>query len=174
MDPRISQLIDRYDLRPLPVEGTLFVGTYRSAAETPDGGPVGTAMIGLYSEDPPSWSTFHRLPADEIWHFYDGDPLRLILLAPDGSSRDVVMGRDGAAGQVVQAVVPAGTWQAGHLVEGGTYSLFGCTMAPGFTSAGFEGATVDTLLARFPDRAVEIRRLAPTDGVTTMPTDLAT
>jgi hypothetical protein len=47
-------------------------------------------------------------------------------------------------------------------------------MAPGFTSAGFEGATVDTLLARFPDRAVEIRRLAPTDGVTTMPTDLAT
>jgi uncharacterized protein len=174
MDPTIRRLIDRYDLRPLPVEGTLFAGTYRSVAETPDGGPVGTAMIGLYCEEPPSRSTFHRLPADEIWHFYDGDPFRLVLLAPDGSTRDVIMGRDAEAGQLVQTVIPAGTWQAGHLLAGGTFALFGCTMAPGFTSAGFTGATVATLIARYPDREADIRRLAPVDGDTTMPEDLAT
>ena len=43
-------------------------------------------MIGMYSHDPVSGSLFHRLPSDEIWHLYDGDPMRLVLLHPGGSS----------------------------------------------------------------------------------------
>lgn len=174
MDPTVRRLIEHYDLRPLPVEGTLFVGTYRAAAELPGGGPVGTAMIGLYCHEPRSFSSFHRLPADEVWHFYDGDPLRLVLLAPNGSSRAVLLGRDVAAGQVVQYVVPAGVWQGGHVVDGGTYALFGCTMAPGFTSAGFEGAVAADLLRRYPDRAADIERLRSPDDATRMAPDFAT
>ena len=93
-------------MTPLPVEATFFVSTYRSEANTDTGGPVGTAMIGLYSSDPPSRSLFHRLEFDEVWHFYGGDPLRLVLLYPDGSSADVVMGSDVLAGHVVQYVIP--------------------------------------------------------------------
>ncbi len=151
----------------------MFASTYRSARNTPDGGPVGTAMIGLYAHEPQSFSRFHRLPSDEIWHFYDGDPLRLVLLYPDGSSQDVLLGRDVLAGQRVQFVVPAGVWQAGHVVDSGVYALFGCTMAPGFTSAGFEGAEAAALLRAYPDRAEDILRFASADAETRMPDGFA-
>ena len=164
VDDRVSQLIEHYGLAPLPVEGTLFASTYRSAGDTADGGPVGTAMIGLYAHEPLSRSLFHRLPADEIWHFYDGDPIRLVLLHPDGRSDDVRLGRDRAAGHRVQYVIPAGTWQAGELADDGVYALFGCTMAPGFTGAGFEAGTRSGLRASHPDRAFDIDRLGVADG----------
>ena len=82
-------LIERFGLAPLPVEGTLFAQTYVSEAKTPAGGPAGTAGVGLFCEDPPSRSLFHRLEFDELWHFYAGDPLRLVLLHPDGSDEEV-------------------------------------------------------------------------------------
>jgi predicted cupin superfamily sugar epimerase len=173
--PTTQQLVEHLGMTPLPVEATLFVSTYRSAADMPDGGPVGTAMIGLYSNDPPSRSLFHRLDFDEVWHFYRGDPMRLVLLHPDGTSDEVIMGSDLLAGQRVQYVIPAGAWQAGELVAGGEWALFGCTMAPGFTSACFEGGRISDLLAEYPDREADIRRLGvPDDHDSTMPSGFAT
>ncbi len=173
MHPDVPALIAHYGLSALPTEGTLFASTYRSAANTEDGGPVGTAMIGLYCNELQSHSLFHRLPVDEVWHFYRGYPLRLVLLYPDGTSRDVIMGDDPLDGEVVQVVVPAGTWQAGHCIDDGRYSLFGCTMAPGFTGAMFEGGTQDVLLASHPDRRADILRLACAPTATRMPDGFA-
>jgi predicted cupin superfamily sugar epimerase len=152
VEPEVSALIERFDLRPLPVEGTLFAETYRS--------PVSTAIVALYADDPPSRSHFHLLAHDEVWHAYAGDPFRLILLHPDGSSEDVVMGRDVRAGHQVQFTIPAGTWQAGELLPGGRYALFGCTMAPGFTPECFTAGFAEPLVARWPSREADIRRLA--------------
>ncbi|MEO8266479.1 MAG: cupin domain-containing protein [Ilumatobacteraceae bacterium] len=90
MDASVQQLVERFAMTPLPVEATYFVSTYRSVADTAAAGPVGTAMIGLYSADPPSRSLFHRLDFDEVWHFYGGDPMRLVLLHPDGSTSEVI------------------------------------------------------------------------------------
>lgn len=169
MLPEVKTLIELFHLKPLPVEGTLFFSTYRSTAKQMDGKPCGTAMIGLYCNVPCSVSLFHRLPVDEIWHFYAGDPLRLVLLYPDGSSQDVIMGSDPLKGHHVQFVVPAGVWQAGHIVDGGRFSLYGCTMAPGFTSDMFEGGTRTYLRSAFPDRSSDIERLACADDQTSMP-----
>ncbi|HEV8020124.1 MAG TPA: cupin domain-containing protein [Candidatus Lustribacter sp.] len=152
MEPEVRALIERFDLQPLPVEGTLFAETYRS--------PASTAIVALYADDPPSRSHFHHLAHDEVWHAYAGDPFHLILLHPDGSSEDVVMGRDVRAGHQVQFTIPAGTWQAGELLPGGRYALFGCTMAPGFTPECFTGGYAELLLARWPSREADIRRLA--------------
>jgi predicted cupin superfamily sugar epimerase len=175
VNPTVQALIDHFGMTTLPVEGTHFVSTYRSAADTADGGPVGTAMIGLYANDPPSGSIFHRLTFDEVWHFYGGDPIRLVMLYPDGKSDVAVLGRDVLAGEKVQHVIPAGVWQAGELEPGGEWALFGCTMAPGFTGTCFEGGTVTTLLATHPDRADDIHRLAIADDHTTgMPDGFAT
>lgn len=175
IEPTVQQLLDHLGMTPLPVEATFFVSTYRSAADAATGGPVGTAMIGLYSADPPSRSLFHRLTFDEVWHFYRGDPMRLVLLHPDGSTEEVIMGSDLLAGQLVQFVIPAGVWQAGELVGGGRWALFGCTMAPGFTGTCFEGGRVGDLLAAYPDREADIRRLGIADGhETTMPGGFAT
>jgi uncharacterized protein len=99
-------------MTPLPVEATFFAQTHRRAASTGDL-PAATAGVGLYSVDPPSRSLFHRLAYDEIWHFHAGDPLRLVLLHPDGSDEEVVLG-DAVEGHAVQHVIPAGTWQAGE------------------------------------------------------------
>ena len=173
MHPKVKALIEHYHLQPLPVEGTLFASTYRSPQEYENGKPVGTAIIAMYCDDPYSVSMFHKLKYDEIWHFYGGDPLRLILLYPDGSSRDVIMGSDPLKGQLVQFVIPEGVWQAGHMLEGGKYSLFGCTVAPGFTGDSFEGGTRETLLSQYPDRVADINKLC-VNGETNMPEGFAT
>ncbi len=140
----------------LPVEGVYVASTYRSAEAT--------AIVALFAREPRSFSAFHRLAYDEIWHYYGGDPFRLLLLFPDGTSRDVVMGQDIAAGQHVQFTVPAGTWQAGDILDEGSYALFGCTMAPGFTADCFEAATADTLVSQWPARAADIARYAVANG----------
>lgn len=169
MHPKVKALIEHYKFQPLPSEGTLFISTYRSATEFENGKPHGTAMIGMYCDEPRSLSLFHRLTADEVWHFYGGDPLRLVLLYPDGSSKDVILGSD----SLVQFVIPAGVWQAGHMVEGGVYSLFGCTVAPGFTGDMFEGGTQQQLLELYPDRIEDIRTLGINTNEIHMPKGFA-
>src|SRR5262249_19429373 len=125
------------------------------------GAPAGT---GLFGEAPPSRSLFHRLDHDEVWHFYAGDPLRLVLLHPDGCDEEVFLGGDVVRGEQVQQVVPAGTWMAGEVAPGGPWSLFGCTMAPGFTPGCFEGGVVPELLRSHPGRRADIERLGVPAG----------
>ena len=173
MDKEIQALIKHFDFQTLPVEGTFFKSTYRSSREIENGRPVGTAMIGMYCNDPPSISLFHKLKHDEVWHFYGGDPLHLILLYPDGTSRDVLMGSDPLRGHLLQFVIPAGVWQAGHTVDGGKYSLFGCTLAPGFTDDIFEGGNAAALLDEYPARREEILKFGIQGGETSMPKGFA-
>lgn len=170
MNDKIKSLIQHYKLQPLPVEGTLFTSTYRSPESLPNGKPYGTGMIGLYCQEPKSISYFHKLSIDEMWHFYFGDPLRLILLYPDGSSKDVVLGNDISQNQVVQFVIPAGVWQAGYTL--GDYSLFGCTLAPGFTDDIFTGGNKEELLNLYPERKEDILSYG-LDGETKMPEGFA-
>lgn len=169
----IQQLISKLELESLPVEGTLFKSTYRSAAVFSNGDPAGTAMIGLYCHQPESLSRFHRLTHDETWHFYKGDPFILYLLYPDGSSSEVVMGQDIFAGQHIQFTIPAMVWQAARLHPDGEYALFGCTMSPGFTGSCFEGGTLQQLLQEYPDKADIIQALAVKDDETKMPEGFA-
>jgi len=158
--PDVARLVAHFGMTKLPVESTLFVSTYVSAARTADGAAASTAMLGLYARDPLSRSLFHRLAHDEVWHYHLGDPLRLVLLHADGSDEDVVLGPDVLAGHRVQHVVPAGTWQAGELLDGGEWALFGCTVAPGFTGEIFESGYAEDLVRTHPARLSDIRRLA--------------
>ena len=164
MNEVAAALVEHFGMEPLPVEGTYFVSSYRSSTVTAAGIPAGTAIVGLHCAAPPSRSLFHRLDFDELWHFYGGDPIRLVLLHPAGDSEEIALGSDVLAGQHVQCVIPAGVWQAGELAPGGEWALFGCTVAPGFTGACFEGGSVGTLLAAYPGREVDIRRLGIPDG----------
>ena len=169
IDPTISQLIQHYQFQRLPVEGTLYANTYCSTTNTASGDPAGTAMIGMYCENPLSVSCFHRLTYDEVWHFYGGDPAVLVLLYPDGSSEEILLGSNPLRGERVQWVIPANTWQAGSVIPGGRYSLFGCTMAPGFSGNCFEAGVADDLIKRYPERAKDILRLSVNGQETRMP-----
>ncbi|WP_435611505.1 cupin domain-containing protein [Streptomyces sp. bgisy159] len=141
-------------MEPIPREGGLFRRTWAGPAG-PDGRPAGSAIVALLTDG--TASAPHRLPADETWHHYLGDPLELLLLAADGTSRTVVLGPDVLHGQHVQFTVPAGTWMGGRTT--GAWTLFGCTMAPGFTYADYEHGDPAALTARHPDRAALITEL---------------
>lgn len=169
MSSEVQQLIELFRLQPLPVEGTLFANTYTSKEGLPDGRPLGTSMVGLYCHEPLSVSLFHRLTADETWHFHAGDPFRLILLYPDGSSRDVWMGNRPLAGHRVQFTVPSGVWMAAHLIEGGHWALYGCSMCPGFSEDRFEAGTREVLLPLYPERAADIERYSCPPGSDGLP-----
>lgn len=167
--PDTQAILDHYQFQRLPVEGTFFKNTYCSEQKTPDGQPSGTAMIGLYSERPLSISCFHRLIYDEVWHVYGGDPFLIVLLHTDGSSEEILMGCDPLQGQNVQYVIPAHTWQAGYLVPGGRYALFGCTMAPGFSGSCFEAGIAEELIKQYPERKEDIMRLSINGKTSKMP-----
>ncbi|MBG0854091.1 cupin domain-containing protein [Streptomyces spinoverrucosus] len=151
-----EDLVAHYAMEPIPREGGLFRQTW-AGPDRPDGRPEGTAIVALLRQD--DYSALHRLPTDEVWHFYLGDPLQLLLLDPDGTSRTVVLGPDVLGGQYPQFTVEAGTWMGGRVVEGGSWTFFGCTMAPGFTFEGYEHGDADELTARYPDRADRIVEL---------------
>ncbi|MEI5098809.1 cupin domain-containing protein [Streptomyces sp. PmtG] len=149
-----EELIARHGLVPLDFEGGMFRQTWQGPPG-PDGRPAGTAIVMLLTSRPGDFSAMHRLPTDEVWHFYRGDPLELLLLAPDGSDEVRVLG----PGDEFQVVVPAGTWMGARVRNGGAWSLFGTTMAPGFTDSDYEGGDPEELAARYPGRAETIRRL---------------
>ena len=71
----------------------------------------------------------------EIWHYYAGDALNLRIADAKGE-RSVSLGPDLEAGELPQAIVPAGAWQAA--TSTGDWTLVGCTVAPGFDFAAFE------------------------------------
>ena len=127
-----EQLIGLLGLEPHP-EG----GWYRRTWEAPhaDGKrSIGSAIYYLLLEG--EHSSAHRIDAEEIWHFYAGDPLELLREWPDGSSDVHVMGHDVEAGHEPQVVVPAGVWQSARPL--GRYTLVGATVTPAFTFEGFE------------------------------------
>ncbi|MGP4007916.1 cupin domain-containing protein [Streptomyces sp. 4N124] len=153
-----EDLIAHYGLQPIPREGGLFRQTW-AGPERADGRPDGTAIVALLTAAPDDFSALHRLPTDEVWHFYLGDPLQLLLLAPDGTSRTVVLGPDVLGGQHPQFTVPARTWMGARVVAGGAWALFGCTMAPGFAYQDYEHGDVADLTARYPAEAARIVEL---------------
>jgi predicted cupin superfamily sugar epimerase len=169
MHPDALSIYQHYQFDRIPLEGTFYKQTYRSTDDFCEGTPLGTAIIGMYCNNPLSVSCFHRLKYDEVWHVYGGDPFQLILLHPDGSSEEVLMGCNPLNGEKIQFVIPAHTWQAGSLLPGGHYALFGNTMAPGFSGPDFEAAIAEELALQYPERADDIFRLGVNGPETRMP-----
>ncbi|MBN1433277.1 cupin domain-containing protein [Candidatus Fermentibacterales bacterium] len=163
MDMGPDEIIEMLGLRPLPFEGGFYRETYRSGTrlESADRSLL-TAIYYLLTPD--SHSAIHRLTADELYHFYSGDPVEMLLLLEDGSSRLLVLGSELALGHNHQVLVPAGTWQGSRLRKGGRLALMGTTMAPGFDPADWQPGNPDGLVNRFPEWAGMIRELAPDSG----------
>ncbi len=153
-----DDIIAHLKLEPLPNEGGYFREKYRAAMRHGDRA-ISTAIYYLIT--PSSYSALHRLPIDEVWHFYLGDPVEQLRLFPDGDGDEVIIGNDLAEGQVPQTTVAAGTWQGSQLVKGGTFALLGTTMAPGFEFSDFELGDRKSLAERYPQHQQHINNLLP-------------
>jgi predicted cupin superfamily sugar epimerase len=143
-----QQVIDLLQLVPLPGEGGYFRETYRSTT-IKDDRSLSTAIYYLLT--PETVSLFHRLKSDEVWHFYQGDAIELVMLHARGKVEVVRLGQRLSEGEPCQAVVPAGSWQGAKLANGGTWALMGCTVAPGFEFADFELGKRENLINQYPD-----------------------
>ena len=140
-----QKIIEKLKLESLKIEGGYFRRNYLSPATIPGishpGQPKYLCSAIYYLLTPDTYSRVHRLPTDEIFHFYLGDPVEMFWFHNDGSASTLVLGHDLLAGQWVQVVVPAYTWQASRLVGGGNYALMGTTMSPAFEESNFESPT---------------------------------
>jgi predicted cupin superfamily sugar epimerase len=127
-----AEIIRLLAMRPHP-EGGHFCETFRDTQLIDGKRAASTAIYFLLARG--ERSHWHRIDAVETWHFYAGHALAL-QIADGGGRRRVRLGPDLAAGDVPQAIVPAGAWQTAETT--GDWTLAGCTVAPGFDFAKFE------------------------------------
>jgi|SRR5690348_11265012 len=156
MHPRAADLISTLDLRPHP-EGGFYREVHRSASvvTTSDTRGERAALTTIYFLlVAGAQSRWHRVASDEVWHFYEGDPLELLEL--DARATNVARHRLGPVDGIVQRpvyTIPAGAWQAARSL--GDYTLVGCSVGPGFDFADFR------MLADEPALADAVRHAWP-------------
>jgi len=131
-----AQIIALLALEPHP-EGGFYRQTFQDSER--DGGRAASTLIYFLLEAGQS-SAWHRVDAAEVWHYYAGAPLRLVTVQ-NNMLKEQMLGIDFEAGQRPQAIVPAHVWQSAHSC--GTWTLVGCTVAPGFQFSGFELASTN-------------------------------
>lgn len=175
-DLTAADVIRLLELEPLPVEGGYFRPTYRGPLQLPTAllppgstleRSITSAIYYLLTAD--TISRLHRLPTDEMWHFYMGDPVGLHIFQPYVDYTKFYLGHDLVQGQTVQAVVPAHSWFGARLLVGEQegqppvfhsglrpstgWALMACTLAPAYSDEDFslpDPAEFAALLARFP------------------------
>jgi uncharacterized protein len=156
MHSRAAELIAVLGLLPHP-EGGFYREIFRSPvqASPKDGRGPRAALTTIYFLLPEgSFSRWHQVASDEVWHLYEGGPLELLELSP--SEQTVLRHRLGQVGNGTEApvcTIGAGIWQAARPL--GDYAFVGCTVGPGFDFADFR------LLADDPVRAAAVRAASP-------------
>lgn len=162
-----AEIINLLQLEPLEIEGGYYrrnyladqkiagqamPARYRGASRS-----FGSAIYYLLTPD--TWSRIHRLPGDEIYHFYSGASVTLYTFGDDGEMDASVLGMDLKKGYHPQIIVPANTWQACRITGLGDYALMGTTMAPAFDEADFERPDdLDAFLLLLPDSTHDLVR----------------
>jgi uncharacterized protein len=148
--------IDHLKLVPHP-EGGWYRQTYKAAELiTQKGLPTrytgdrsfSTAIYYLLEKG--DFSAFHRLKSDEIFHFYAGDTLEIVMISPKGELSKAALGLHSDQGETFHYAIPAGSWFAARLKPESEFALVGCTVAPGFEFEDFEMGSREKLLAEFP------------------------
>jgi uncharacterized protein len=160
-----EKIIQVLDLVPHP-EGGYYNEVYRSAevllssalpSRYKSSRSFSTSIYFMLCRD--QVSHFHNVQSDETWHFYKGSSLILHCFDINGYSKKII-GCNILVGQLPQFTIPKGTWFAAEVEDKTSYSLIGCTVAPGFDFADFELAVADNLAAIYPTHKDLIKKLS--------------
>jgi len=154
---KIEEIIEKFDLSPHP-EGGYFKETYRSSGEIDKNSlpqsyqgnrNYATCIYFLLTSD--TFSAFHKIKQDEIWHFYAGAPIKLYIISEEGVYSEQIIGTNFSEGQIPQFVVPGNHWFAAKTITNNDYSFAGCSVSPGFDFKDFELPGRKELIAKFPE-----------------------
>ncbi|MBE2228588.1 MAG: cupin domain-containing protein [Ignavibacteria bacterium] len=138
-------------------EGGWFKEVYRSDEETaaehlPErfsgSRHHSTSIYFLITSD--TFSAFHRIKSDELWHFYEGSAVTIYMIDSEGDYSEITLGRNIESGEVLQCVIPHGVWFGAKVNSADSFCLAGCTVAPGFHFDDFELGEREELLKIFP------------------------
>lgn len=158
-----KDIIEKLKLQPHP-EGGFFRETYRSQEsikptclpEIFEGGRnYSTCIYFLLKSN--GFSAFHKINQDEIWHFYLGSTLKLVMISEVGMVSEVMIGNDILKGELPQFIVPKNHWFAAKVMDDDGYALVGCTVSPGFDFKDFILPRRDELIALFPQHSKLIK-----------------
>lgn len=146
--PAAARIAATLGLTPIPIEGGLLGQTWQDEHSS--------AIVFLITQS--ESSGLHALPHPEVWFFHGGDPASMLLLHPDGSSSEPVLGMDLENGERPQIAIPPGTTMAAETT--GEWSLLGTYMAPPYVETDVVYPRSADLEGVYPDAAERIRRLA--------------
>jgi uncharacterized protein len=157
----VSDIVGHLQMLPHP-EGGYYRETYRAQEQAMFENMEGkrnlaTAIYFLIEKN--NFSALHKIKSDETWHFYDGDALEVIEITEEGEVIKTAIGRNLQQGEVYQYTVKAGRWFGSRVKEDGSYSLVGCTVAPGFDFRDFELAKQQTLCRQYPQHEELIQEM---------------
>lgn len=116
-----------------------------------------TSIYFLLTSD--TFSAFHRIKSDELWHFYTGSAVTIHMIDEAGKYSKITLGGDADAGEVFQCFIPKHVWFGANVVDTESYSLVGCTVSPGFHFDDFKLGKRDELVRQFPQHKEMIERL---------------
>ena len=156
-----DQIIEHYNMQKHP-EGGAFLETYRSGDTLHPEGFAGERNIstGIYFLlKQGEFSAFHKIKSDEMWHFYLGEPLRILEIDLRGNLIETILGRDVLGGEKLQYTVKANHWFASIPNINSKFSFVGCTVSPGFDFQDFELATYKKLSDIYSSHAKIIKEL---------------
>lgn len=140
-------------------EGGWYRETYRAEAQVEYRGAQRSASTAIFFLlDGQERSALHRIDADEQWHHYEGQSLRIHVFTESGYHA-IRLGPLGDGDASPHCWVPAGAWFGAEGVDAVGYALVGCTVAPGFEFSAFELAKGEELASQWPTHAALIRRL---------------
>jgi predicted cupin superfamily sugar epimerase len=120
--------------------------------------PVGTALYFMVTPQAPV--RLHRIRNDQLYHYYLGDPLEVFLLQADGTAARVIVGPDLRGGQQLQLLIPGNTFHTARLLGGRRWFLGASTQWPGVVPSDVEIGNLETLAARYPSAAADLRAIA--------------
>ena len=131
----IKEIIELYDLQPLPEEG----GYFRFVSEF---GANAGLIYYLITED--SFSRLHSLTQDEAWFFLEGDALEQTVVHPDFKIERRLLGENNRI-----SIVRGGCFQATRVKTlSSGYALTATVMSPRYEDSMYtHGAGVKELLA---------------------------
>lgn len=154
----IEQIIKQLNLEPLDIEGGFFKRTYTSADIFNEEQKIASAIYFVITQD--DYSALHKLQkSDEMFHFYFGDPVEMLLLHENGKGERVIMSNHPGENFHPQQLVPKNTWQGTRLKPGGSFAILGVTVFPEFLYEDFVISNADELIRQYPNFAKEIRAL---------------